>query len=65
MAISCWELRVCVCCVCGRSLDKVDGVTGVRMERTGSFRLSKRKLVDPVEEFRASNRTEGIQEALD
>lgn len=42
-----------------RSLDKVDGVTGIRIERTGSFRLSKRRLADPVEEFRANNRTEG------
>lgn len=41
-------------------MDKVDGVTGVRIERTGSFRLSKRKLMDPVDEFRANNITEGI-----
>lgn len=42
-----------------RSLDKVDGVTGIRIERTGSFRLSKKKLLDPVEDFRANNKTEG------
>ena len=42
-----------------RSLDKVDGVTGIRIERAGSFRLSKRKLGDPVDDFRANNKTEG------
>lgn len=42
-----------------RSLDKVDGVAGIRIERTGSFRLSKKKLLDPVDEFRATNKTEG------
>ena len=43
-----------------RSLDKVDGVTGIRIERTGSFRLSKKKLLDPVEDFRANSKTEGM-----
>ena len=47
-----------------RSLDKVDGVTGLRIERTGSFRLSKRKLTDPVDEFRASTRTEGVSSSF-
>lgn len=46
--------------LCYRSLDKVDGVTGIRIERTGSFRLSKKKFVDPVEDFRTSNKTEGV-----
>ena len=42
-----------------RNLEKEDPVTGVRIERTGSFRLSKRKLTDPVDDFRASHKTEG------
>ena len=49
-------LMLCLCC---RSLDKTDGVTGLRIERTGSFRLSKKKLSDPIEDFRATNKTEG------
>ena len=50
----------CCCRCCTRSLDKLEAGGGSgRLERGGSFRLSRRKLVDPVESFRNNHRTEG------
>ena len=54
---------ICICCCrcCSRSLDKLEsgGGGGGRLERGGSFRLSRRKLVDPIDNFRSNHRTEG------
>ena len=50
---------ICCCRCCSSSLDKVESGGGGRLERGGSFRLSRRKLVDPIDNFRSNHRTEG------
>jgi len=60
LAILVVSIVICSCCCCNRSHTKTeDG----QMERASSIRLSsRRKAVDPVDEFRANHRTEALEE---